>query len=889
MLQPYLRLVIKRPVIPIIILAGITIFLAFGMSKLKFDSSLEAFMPKNDSAYLKYTQTKKVFGDNGRFVIMAVSAKNLWSSAAFEEFDRLICDIETYQDYHPQKEKKQLETFYEIIHQKPVSLSNILEVFRDDPEFSRFLQRKAKRFNMAHADPLTPKNIRRLTRAVEENTALKKLEIIDTILSPFTLKDISGENDTLETYDLIEKDDNGRRILPKTAQEMSAFEQRLKKNPVFETGIYAADPETGEITDFAVIVKFVSDGEQEPVVHEIIEIVEGYTNPLHITCSGVPYMNDRFNAYLEKDLRRSVPLVLLVVTFVFFFNFRSVRGVILPLFTLGMAEVWTLGLMGHTGFRITAVAITLPPLLIAVGSSYAIHILNQYYNDFDLITLKGKREGLQEAMQHISTTVFLAGFTTFAAFISMVTSQITALREWAVFSAAGVLFAVFISVTLIPAALALMPHRFPAALTGKDKTPRTTFIDRLLVIIAKGSVLHYKKIYVVVGIILGVSLIGASRVSVNTEFLHYFKESDPIRQNVVITGKKLGGGWGFNIVIDSKAPDGIKSPEFLNTLEKIRQWLVADENPDLNVGRTDAFADYIKRMHMAMNNDDPAYFKIPENKADILDYLEIYTGEDEDSDGRVDDFEPFVDRSFRKSNILVRLTHKTGDLLGTKEDLHIINRVKQHLAKTLPKNYAFSVSGFPEINAKMAHYVVTGQMQGLLLSLLAVAAVIILLFRKFTAGPLAMIDMSVTILINFGIMGFCGIALDMVTSVIAAITIGIGVDDTIHFLNTYRHHKGEDTSPASAIERTTFRSGKAILFTSLALICGFTVLSTSNFLPIILFGLLIALTMINTTIGSILLVPSAIRMTNIDLNRPSRFLKKVVPARLGKSLAPSDS
>ncbi len=97
------------------------------------------------------------------------------------------------------------------------------------------------------------------------------------------------------------------------------------------------------------------------------------------------------------------------------------------------------------------------------------------------------------------------------------------------------------------------------------------------------------------------------------------------------------------------------------------------------------------------------------------------------------------------------------------------------------------------------------------------------------------------------------------------------------------------THPAYAIYHTTFRSGKAILFTSLALICGFMVLTTSNFLPIILFGLLIALTMINTTIGSILLVPAAIRMTNINLNRPSRLLKKIIPARLGESLAQSDS
>ena len=131
---------------------------------------------------------------------------------------------------------------------------------------------------------------------------------------------------------------------------------------------------------------------------------------------------------------------------------------------------------------------------------------------------------------------------------------------------------------------------------------------------------------------------------------------------------------------------------------------------------------------------------------------------------------------------------------------------------------------------------------------------------------LSLIPMTVAVIFNFGIMGWFGIHLDMVTSIIASITIGIGVDDTIHFLNTYRHYKHEDISISNAIEKTLYVAGKAIVFTSLALTGGFLVLLTSSFQPIILFGLLISLTMINTTIGSILLIPSAIKLTGIELD-----------------------
>jgi predicted RND superfamily exporter protein len=269
-----------------------------------------------------------------------------------------------------------------------------------------------------------------------------------------------------------------------------------------------------------------------------------------------------------------------------------------------------------------------------------------------------------------------------------------------------------------------------------------------------------------------------------------------------------------------------------------------------------------------MNNDDPAFYKIPESQMDILDYLEIFSGDDDDSDGRLDIFEPFVDVSFQKSNILARLSRIADEHVGTTEIKHIMKKTEQYLKDTLPENYSYTITGYPVINTKLAHYVVMGQMQGLFLSLILVAVVIMLLFKKFSAGPLALIDMGVTILINFGIMGWFGISLDMVTSIIAAITIGIGVDDTIHFLNTYRKNKHSNMSVSDTIEKTMFVAGKAIVYTSIALSCGFLVLTTSSFMPIILFGFLLSLTMVNTTIGSILLIPSAIRMTNIKLDRP---------------------
>jgi predicted RND superfamily exporter protein len=867
MMDAYLNLVLKKPLGPIIGLVIITIILAAGMRKIEFDSSVESFMPKHDPEYLEYMQAKKIYGDNDRFTLMAISPEKLWSKSTFVAFDQFLSDIEEYKDADPLRDADRRRRFLEAVGDKEISFSDLMETFREDPAFARLIERHTPT-DVREKKHLDPEDIRQIQRWLDKDLALKQLGIIDTILSPFTIKDISGKDDTLESYDLIPKDENGRRIIPTTPAEIMAYRERLRTNPAFKKLIYATDPKSGKITDFGTIVKFTGTLDQESIVSEIIRIAENYKT-LNIAIAGVPYVNKKFNDYIKADLRQSIPLVLLVVTLIFYFNFRSFRGVILPLATLGMAELWTLGLMGHFGYKITSVGGTLPPLLVAIGSSYSIHILNQYYAEFNIISNMDKKAGIQAAMKHISVTVFLAGLTTFAAFCTLLTNKVSALQEWAAFSAVGIAATVFISVTLIPAALAILPHRYPKGLMGKNKVKKTTIIDALLKILAKGAIVHYRKIYTVTGVIVIISLLGATKLQVDTEFLHYFKESDPVRQNVLYAGEKFGGGWGFSVIIDSGEPDGVKSPEFLNTVETIREWLTSDENPDLNIGRTDAFGDFIKRMHMANYDDDPAYFQIPETRMDIMDYLEIFSGEDEDSDGRVDDFEPFVDPLFQKNNILARITRKAAEKIGTTEIKYIIDRVEKHLDKTLPAQYTYAITGYPIINVKLAHYVVTGQLQNLFLSLVLVLFVIMLLFRRLAAGPLALIDMGVTIIINFGIMGWFGIKLDMVTSIIAAITVGIGIDDTIHYLNTYRrYHLETEADIPKTIEKTMRVTGKAILFTSLALICGFSVQITSHFLPVVLFSILLTVTMVNTTIGSILLIPAAIRLTGINLEAP---------------------
>ena len=885
----YIRFVLKWPVTTLVVFFIVTIILSLGMLKLQFDTSITAFLPTSDIEYENYNKVKEIYGDCDTFVILNIADiadKKLWQYKTFNQINNLIIDLEAFEVYNAPLEQERTAQLDQLLANRTLTGDALLNHFAKDLAFKRLLARKLEKIG-GDTGLLSNRLKRKLKSAVMTANELKSEEMIDDIISPFTSRDITGKDDALETVEIIETDFVGNRILPRTDSDFKTFIAKLKRNPVFQQGIYATDGK-GNITDLGIIIRFKDMSNSDPISREILEIVNSHKE-LTITPQGQPIIYIWINNYMEQDLARLIPLVMLVVVIIFFINFKSIRGVVLPFVTLSMATVWILGLMGHLGVKITTVGISIPILMIAVGSSYAIHILNQYYADCHLITKEGKADGLQHAMGHISLTVFLTGLTTFVSFMTLASHPISAISEWGLFSALGIVFAVLISSSIIPAALELLPHKsIETKVCNGKKMFDSPIIDRIIHFMTIGAIYHYKKVMAVVLILLVVSFIGLFKIQVDTELLRNFKKDNYIRTSANMICEKYGGRWGFNIVIDSGEPDGVKTAKYLNIISDFRKWLSLDENRNLCIRRTDAFPDFIKTMHMAMNNDNPSFFKIPDNDMDISDYLEIFSDDDDNSDGRIDRFEPYVDTDFEACNVLARLGDPGDKLLGTLGTKKILKKISAHLDQILPAEYSYKITGHPSLLVKSAGYIVNGQIRSLLLTLLVIGFVVLILLRDFKAGFLSLIPMTVAVIINFGIMGWFGIYLDVATSTIATITIGIGVDDTIHFLNTFRYYRKLGENVDTALQHTLQVAGKAILFTSFALIFGFSVLGLSTFKPLILFGLLMGITMMATTIGALIVLPSAIKLTKVRLVKAQaepgkRSLKTFIPLFAKKS------
>jgi len=701
----------------------------------------------------------------------------------------------------------------------------------------------------------------------------KSMEIIKTFLNPVSGEDFIGTADELKQRKFLEKNSEGKFILPSNEQEFETYKKILLRNPAYKSLLYSIN-DKGTIRALAMTMLLRPLKNHDEIFNFFYLTIKKYnTAPLTLTPMGILVEQKYVKDSMIDDLKSFIPFVIIMIMISFFFHFRSIRGVILPTVTVLMATIFTFAIMGFAGIPITIVVNMLPPLLIAVGSSYSIHIYHQYLHDQEMIHMEGKRKGLLISMKHISLTVLLAAGTTFVGFLTLTTNQISSLRHFGIFAALGTLLAMAIASMLIPSVLSILkmpPKKKTDSITthsGNTSGITVKIIEALsaLSIHRPGTVLFLSLI------LISAFSWGITKIQIETAPIRMFKPSSYLYQSDLKMGELFDGTLTTNLIIDSGKKNGAKDPKFLIEIEKLRNWIISPDNRNnYHLLHTSSFSDVIKRMHMAMNNDDQRYYSIPESASTVTDYLEIYSGEDRDSDGRFDSLEQFTDSEYRYVNILIRFGSINNKILST----NIIKAGQEHIRKHASENpalnkYRIIQTGEASNLITLADLVVKGQVTSIILTLLIVALLIFFLFKNVKAGLLALIPISVSIIITYGFMGFFNIPLDIPKAILAAVALGIGVDDTIHMLKTLKHNIKKGLPINEAIEATHHEAGLAIIYTSLSLIIGFSILLLSDFVPGQYLGAMIVLTMVSTTIAALALLPAAIVFFKINLSEQS--------------------
>jgi CRP-like cAMP-binding protein/preprotein translocase subunit SecF len=356
---------------------------------------------------------------------------------------------------------------------------------------------------------------------------------------------------------------------------------------------------------------------------------------------------------------------------------------------------------------------------------------------------------------------------------------------------------------------------------------------------------HQKIVLPIIGALMLLCLSGIFRIQVETNPVEYLKEGAEVKRNFSDIYQDLSGSFPVNIVMEGPQADFFENPANLADIARLQAFVDTLEGVD----KTLSFADYLKLVNYVLNRFEPQYYRLPEAGFEVrmlLNNFQTILGEDV--------FSRFMSADLSKTNVIL-LTH----LSSSQKFLQLREQTLAFVKQNFSKDLQFEVTGLGMVIAASSHRLTVGQIKSLGITLILVFGIMFILFMSSKVGLIAILPNLFPIVINFGIMGWLGIELSMVTSLIASIAIGLAVDDTIHYLVRYNREFKQDLDEKRAIRDTLHQVGKPIIFTTITLCAAFSVLLFSSFKPTAIFGLMMIITSVAALIGDLILLPSLIQ------------------------------
>ncbi len=695
-------------------------------------------------------------------------------------------------------------------------------------------------------DPFNAATVRKLMRMTVDLAAVPGVR---EVISPTSTKNVRGTAGQLYSEPLVDE-----RRPPSTPEELDAYRKAITSKAIFRGTIIS---ESGHA--FGFVLRLERNPDKKALVEAVQKIVDTNQGPERIYFSGSPPINLQVGKYMAKDMARYFPLVMLLILVTLWVNFRSLRGVWLPFAAILMPVIWTLGLQGWLGIPISVIGTMIPTLIIAVGVSYGIHVLTDYYAD-----VPGRddfQEALVDTLVSIGPTIALAGATAIFGFISLVANETPILREFGWITSFGILAATIVAVTFIPAVLALMKP--PAASVREEFAARP--MARFLELVARFNDRHRFLALGVSALLILVSLAGYPRLYLETNAINFFKKDDPMRAVIGRISSEFGGTITIRTIIEAPEQGTVLRPEYLRQMEQFQRFLEGFDR----VGKTVSITDMIKDMNMALHEGDAGYFVIPDTLAGNQQLLFLYS-----LSAKPDEFVSLIDQSHTMATVTARLrqVNERNEPLGTRETEVILGKIQAYITGHFSPELKVTPTGRAQDIVRTSNYIVKGLLRGMATAIIPIWLLTSIIFRSPVAGLFGIVTTAVGLLLNFGVMGWFGIPLDIATTLISSIAIGIGVDDAMHYLLRYRRNmKKYGGDPAEAMKETIRQAGRAIIVTSLTMVLGFSIFMVASFRPVFFFGALTALSMVTTSVAALLVVP-----VGLLLARP-RFARRGLP------------
>jgi len=606
----------------------------------------------------------------------------------------------------------------------------------------------------------------------------------------------------------------------------------------------------GSVTAVNVTINF-SDGKVDTETRDVVayarQLIEKtkIENPeIDMYLTGIVLMNNAFPETSEKDGATLIPIMLLIILVGLFVLLRSGSAVISSLVVILLSIGAAMGIAGWLGYKLNPISGAAPIIILTIAVADCVHILMGFIHNFRNEYMD-KAKAMQESLEANVKPVLLTTLSTAIGFLSMNFSESPPFRELGNIAAAGIITACFLSLTLLPAMINLLPvkrTRQEERTANKGTKIQNPLLTHWMKSLSE-TVLRMPNTILTGGTILSLVLAAAAfKNELNEDFVRYFDESFDVRISTEFTLDKL---TGISIVeYDLKAENKITAPDYLYNLEKFSQWLY--QQPE--VIHVNTFSDTVKRLNKNLNGDDLQQYKIPNNENLIAQYILLYESSLPFGLGITDRVK--LDKS--ASRLTVTLNDVTNNEL-----LAFEGRAQSWLQENLPAYMHSEGLGWSMMFGGVAQKNISSMLYATLFAVLFISAILVISFKSVYIGLLSLLPNLLPAVVALGIWGILVGTIGMAASIITALTFGIVVDDSIHFISRYVRNRRDLGMPMDEAIRSSFTTvGKAIFVTSIILTLGFALLATSGFKVNSTIGYLSATTIFVALLMDLFLLPA---------------------------------
>ena len=672
-------------------------------------------------------------------------------------------------------------------------------------------------------------------------SGIKSCKEIDLVVSISDLKKL--EKDTIqEKFQLIP-------FFDKNQVQNPAYLQKIKSDlfnnlPFYEGLLF--NKKTGSIRSAIYLKKsLINTPLRAPfILKNIVPRIEKFENQtgIDLKVSGMPYIRTINSENMKSEIGLFIGAALLVTSLIFFFFFRSFRATFLSVLILIFGVIWSFGTLALFGYKITILTAIIPPLIIVIGITNCIFLINKYQQEIK--THQNQAKALERVISKIGVSTLMTNLTTAAGFATFMITGNDLLFEFGLVTSINVITVYLLTLLVVPIVYSFLPIPTEKHLNHLGKN----YISSLLNWVE--NIVRNKRtsIYVAYSILLIFSLIGVLQMKVSGSLIGEMPKSASFFKDILFYEKEFNGVMPLEIMINTKRKKGVMK---LSTMKKIDELQTTIQSiPELS--KPVSIVNLVKYSKQAFYNGKPEYYDLPttQEQVFILSYAKNATKNNKDNL-----MKSYVDSTGQYA----RITTFMRDI-GTEKMAIIEQKLRKDIAKIFPKDrFEVTITGKAFVFEKGTTYLINNLIESLIFAIFLIVLLMIYLFRSYKMVLASVLTNVLPLIITSGLMGYFGIPLKPSTILVFSIAFGISVDNAIQFMAKYKHDLIEsDGKIKQSIFSSLRETGVSTFYTSIVLILGFATFTLSSFSGTIALGGLISVTLLFAMFANLLVLPALV-------------------------------